>query len=167
MKHRIFMYLFIFSLLLILFMYMNSKNILDSYEVKLKNRQAKIELLTDSIQKLSDKNYDLSLFKMTNNGDAQNYFLDTDYKIDQIEDLVTDALYSTNTYQGEEHPFIPYLSTTDHKMLINQVRVINHKWVLANFTDGKFWGELFLTYAIENDEVKFELKDYLLYTGAY
>jgi len=161
------MYLFIFSLLLIVFQYMNSKNILDSYEAKINKQQTKIETLSDSVQSLSNKNYDLSLFKMTNNGDAQNYFYESGLALDKIEDLVTDALYSTNTYEGDEHPYIPYLSTTDNKIIINQIRVVNHKWVLANFTDGKFWGELFLTYQIDDKIVSFELKDYILYTGAF
>lgn len=161
------MYLFIFSLLLIVFQYMNSKNILDSYEAKINKQQTKIEILSDSVQSLYDKNYDLTLFKITNNGDAQNYYYDTGIELDKIEDLVTDALYSTNTYEGEEHPYIPYLSTTDNKMMINQIRVVNHKWVLANFTDGKFWGELFLNYQIDGVAVSFELKDYILYTGAF
>ncbi len=161
------MYLFIFSLLLIVFQYMNSKNILDSYEAKINKQQTKIETLSDSVQSLSNKNYDLSLFKMTNNGDAQNYFYESGLELDKIEDLVTDALYSTNTYEGDEHPYIPYLSTTDNKIIINQIRVVNHKWVLANFTDGKFWGELFLTYQIDGKIVSFELKDYILYTGAF
>lgn len=161
------MYLFIFSLLLIVFQYMNSKNILDSYEAKINKQQTKIETLSDSARGLSDKNYDLSLFKMTNNGDAQNYFYESGLELDKIEDLVTDALYSTNTYEGDEHPYIPYLSTTDNKIMLNQIRVVNHKWVLANFTDGKFWGELFLTYQIDGKTVSFELKDYILYTGAF
>lgn len=161
------MYLFVFSLLLIVFQYMNSKNILDSYEAKINKQQSKIETLSDSLQSLNDKNYDLILFKITNNGDAQNYYYDTGIELDKIEDLVTDALYSTNTYDGEEHPYIPYLSTTDNKMMINQIRVVNHKWVLANFTDGKFWGELFLNYQIDGEAVSFELKDYILYTGAF
>jgi hypothetical protein len=146
---------------------MNSKNILDSYEAKINKQQTKIETLSDSMQRLYDKNYDLTLFKITNNGDAQNYYYETGIELDKIEDLVTDALYSTNTYEGEEHPYIPYLSTTDNKMMINQIRVVNHKWVLANFTDGKFWGELFLNYQIEGNAVSFELKDYILYTGAF
>lgn len=161
------MYLFVFSLLLIIFQYMNSKNILDSYEAKISKQQTKIETLTDSVQSLIDANYDLNLFKFTNNGDAQNYYYDSGMPLDTIEDMVTDALYSTNTYAGDEHPFIPYLSTTDNKMMINQIRVVNHKWVLANFTDGKLWGELFLTYEIVDETVNFQLKDYLLYTGAF
>lgn len=166
MKQRIFMYLFVFALLLIVFQYVNSKNILDSYRIKTEKKELQVETLKDSVQKLFDRNYDLSLFSITNNDDALTYFEDTTLKREDIEAFITDELYNTNTYLGEEHPLIPYNTTTDSKMIINQIRVVNHKWILANFTDGKFWGELFITYQIENGKVNFELKDYLLYVNS-
>lgn len=166
MKSRIFMYLFIFAVLLIVFQYANSKNILDSYRVKTEKKEAQVEKLKDSVQKLNNRNYDLSLFTITNNDDALSYFDDTQLNRDNIEAMVMDALYNTNTYTGDEHPLVPYMSMTDTKIIINQARVINHKWVLANFTDGKFWGELFLSYEFEGETVLFKVENYLLYTGS-
>lgn len=166
MKSRIFMYLFIFSVLLVIFQYANAKNILESYRLKTEKKEAQVEKLKDSVQKLFDRNYDLSLFSITNNDDALSYFDDTNLKREIIETTIMDALYNTNTYLGEEHPLIPYRSMTDTKMIINQARVINHKWILANFTDGKFWGELFLSYEIEDNEVLFEVENYLLYVNS-
>ncbi len=59
---------------------------------------------------------------------------------------------------------MPYASSEGRKMLINTVKMLNHKWIIANFTDGKHWGEVFLTYEIgENNLLKFELKEYFLY----
>lgn len=166
MKSRIFMYLFIFAVLLVIFQYANAKNILESYRIKTEKKEAQVEKLKDSVQKLFDRNYDLSLFTITNNDDALSYFEDTDLNRDNIEAMVMDALYNTNTYTGDEHPLVPYMSMTDTKMIINQARVVNHKWVLANFTDGKFWGELFLSYEIKDSEVLFKLENYLLYTSS-
>lgn len=160
------MYLFIFTLLLVIFQYANAKNILDSYRIKTEKKEAQVEKLKDSVQKLFDRNYTLSLFTITNNDDALSYFEDTDLNRDNIEAMVMDALYNTNTYSGDEHPLVPYMSMTDTKMIINQARVVNHKWVLANFTDGKFWGELFLSYEIKDAEVFFKLENYLLYTNS-
>lgn len=166
MKSRIFMYLFIFAVLLVIFQYANAKNILESYRIKTEKKEAQVEKLKDSVQKLFDRNYDLSLFTITNNDDALSYFEDTDLNRDNIEAMVMDALYNTNTYTGDEHPLVPYMSMTDTKIIINQARVVNHKWVLANFTDGKFWGELFLSYEIKDSEVLFKLENYLLYTSS-
>jgi len=36
--------------------------------------------------------------------------------------------------------------------LINKVKLLNHKWIIADFSDGKYWGELFITYVINDDE---------------
>jgi len=53
---------------------------------------------------------------------------------------------------------------TENKMLINKVRILNHKWLIANFTDGDHWGEIFVNYSIDdNNDLKFELTDYLMY----
>jgi hypothetical protein len=50
------------------------------------------------------------------------------------------------------------------RMLINKVRLLNHKWILADFSDGKYWGELFITYEIlDKKELKFKLVESLLY----
>jgi hypothetical protein len=53
---------------------------------------------------------------------------------------------------------------TGGKMLINSIRLLNHKWIIANFSDGKYWGELFMTYEITEDEqLKFNVIESFLY----
>ena len=48
--------------------------------------------------------------------------------------------------------------------LINKIKVLNHKWVVADFSDGTYWGEIFLTYKIKKGgKVSFELKEHFLY----
>ena len=50
------------------------------------------------------------------------------------------------------------------KMMINTVKLLNHKWIIADFSDGEYWGEIFLTYEITEDkELKFNLVEYFLY----
>jgi len=41
---------------------------------------------------------------------------------------------------------------TEGRMLINKVKLLNHKWIIADFSDGKYWGELFITYVINDGE---------------
>ena len=46
----------------------------------------------------------------------------------------------------------------------NKIRLLNHKWILTDFTDGKYWGEMIMTYEItDKQELKFKLLDHLLY----
>ena len=44
------------------------------------------------------------------------------------------------------------------------LRLLNNRWIIADFSDGKYWGEMIMTYEItDKQELKFKLLDYLLY----
>ncbi|WP_230080314.1 hydrolase [Winogradskyella marina] len=164
MKNKILMYLFIFSVLLLIFQYVNSKNIIDKYEEDIVKVKAKLLEKEKTIKALKDKNFELSYFSIDRNEDALSYFEALGYDTEQLIPAIIDGLYDLNDYEGEDHPIVPYVSMTDSKLVINKVRVMNHKWIVANFTDGEFWGEIFVTYTIdENNDLKYKLAEYFLY----
>jgi len=162
MKQKIFMYLFIFSILLVLFQYVNSKNVFEAQEAKITKLDQKTLAYKDSIIALQDANYDLSLFNLEQNDDALSYFEDLGYDTTTLIPLIKNELYSLNESQGE-HPLIPYAATGGNKMLINSVRLLNHKWIIANFSDAQIWGEIFFTYEVVDQELKFKLVESFLY----
>ncbi|MBO3098072.1 hypothetical protein [Gelidibacter pelagius] len=53
MKGKLFMYMFVFALLLIVFQYVNSKNIFETYQEKMTKLIAKEQVLKDSINHLN------------------------------------------------------------------------------------------------------------------
>ncbi|WP_257018430.1 DUF4315 family protein [Winogradskyella pacifica] len=164
MKNKILMYLFIFSLLLLVFQYVNSKNIIEKYEADIVKVKAKVSEKEAAMKTLEEQNFELSYFSIDRNEDAYNYFEALGYDTEQLIPAIVEGLYNMNDYEGEDHPMVPYVSTTDSKLLINKVRVMNHKWIVANFTDGALWGEIFLTYSIdENNDLKYKLVEYFLY----
>ena len=78
--------------------------------------------------------------------------------------FIKDELHNLNVYEGDDHPIVPYASMTEGKIMINKVKLLNHKWIIADFSDGKYWGELFLTYEITDaQELKFRLVDHFMY----
>jgi hypothetical protein len=164
MKSRIFMYLFIFSLLLILFLFMNSKSIIEDYDKNLSKMEVRAEVYEDSIITLKDENFELMRFSLEFNDDAMSYFEDQGYKISELIPFIKDELYKLNVYEGDDHPLVPYASMTGNKMMINSIRLLNNRWIIADFSDGKYWGEMIMTYEItDKQELKFKLLDYLLY----
>jgi len=164
MKGKIYLYLFVFTLLLVIFQFVNSKNVLDTYEKRIKSNEDKIEKYKDSIIQIADKNLELMHFNIDYNEDAHMYFERQGYDSDQLIKIIKDQLISTNVYESEDHPIIPYASMTDNKIMINTIRLINHKWIVADFTDGKHWGELFLTYELNEDQkLDFKLVEYTMY----
>lgn len=164
MKSRIFMYLFIFAALLVIFQYVNSKNIIDKYEKDIKSFKATIEEQEKSIANLEEQNFELNYFNLGSNDDALDYFIAQGYDVDALISAITEGLYNMNDYEGEDHPMVPYVSMTDSKLLINKIRILNHRWIVANFTDGEHWGEIFVTYEIdENNDLKYKLVEYFMY----
>lgn len=158
------MYLFIFSVLLLIFQYVNSKNIIDKYEEDIVTVKSKLSESEKTIKALEDKNFEMSYFNIDRNEDALTYFEAQGYDTERLIPAIIEGLYNMNDYEGDDHPIVPYVSTTDSKLLINKIRVLNHKWIIANFTDGQFWGEIFVSYEIdENNDLKYKLVDYLMY----
>lgn len=163
MKNRIFMYLFIFSVLLLLFQFINSKKIFDDSNEKVSSSKVQIKKYQDSILVLKDNIHELSQFSFDYNEYSYDYFLNQGYDVEKLITTVKDGLYSQNEYEGEEHPLVPYVSTTNSKVIINSIRVLNHKWIIADFTDGQLWGEMLVVYSLnEKGELNFRVAESLL-----
>ncbi|WNH10221.1 hydrolase [Thalassobellus suaedae] len=164
MKKKIFMYLFVFSILLVLFQYVNAKRVFEDMDRKLEGYKNLSEKYKDSVLVLQNDIADLSHFSLENNEDAISYFESDGYNISQLIPIIKDALYELNTVKEEEHPVVPYASSEGRKMLINTVKLLNHKWIIADFSDGEFWGEVLLRYYVNEDKtVDFELSESFLY----
>lgn len=164
MKSKIFMYLFIFAALLVVFQFVNSKNVFEADKVQLESYVKKIEKYKDSVTVLGDKAFGLSEFTLGYSDEALNYIEKNGYESDQLISLIEESLYELNL-KTEPNPLIPYAAMAPGgKMIINAIRVLNHKWIICNFNDGEYWGELFLQYEIgENRELTFEVVDSFLY----
>ena len=45
-----------------------------------------------------------------------------------------------------------------------KVKVLNHRWIIADFSDGEIWGEVLLKYFVNDDNsISFEVNQSLLY----
>lgn len=163
MKQRIFMYLFIFTLLIVLFQYVSAKRVFVDMDRELVKSRKEAIKFKDSVAVLRKDNWEASHFNLERNEDAITYFEKDGYKIDALIPFIKDELYKLNEVKGQ-HPIIPYAASAGRKMLLNTVKMLNHKWIIADFSDGEFWGEIFLTYEITADkELKFTLVESFLY----
>ena len=82
--------------------------------------------------------------------------------IDNPTELITSAILETNTVKGQ-HPLIRF-SPKNNRFQTNKIKILNHKWVICDFSDGVLWGELLLRYHINDDKkVEFIVLDDLLY----
>ena len=163
MKKRIFIYLFVFSILLILFQYVNSKRVFEDMDHKLEGYKGQLERYKDSVAVMQDEILDLSHFNLERNEDAISYFETKGYNVAELIPLIKDELYKLNEAKGD-HPIIPYAASEGRRMMLNTVKLLNHKWIIADFSDGQYWGEIFLTYQISEDkQLTFNLVESFLY----
>ncbi|QBN20232.1 hypothetical protein [Flavobacterium nackdongense] len=164
MKKSLLLYLFIIIVLLNVFTYMYFSKEL-SFE---KDKSAKMEAkykkeIALANAKLVDANY----FSLEKNENAQNYFNpENATKTIQVEKLipfVTEKLMDLNA-NPKGNPFVGQDQIGANKFIINKVKVLNHRWIIADFSDGEYWGEVLIKYFVNEDEtVSFETFESLLY----
>ena len=161
MKSRIFIYLFIFAALLALYLFVSSNTMLENKDLKLQNLESEVSVLQDSVQKLQFQVFDMQYFSLQNNDDALSYY--DHLGLENPSRYISDKLLETNEQKGD-NPLIPY-EGMESDFKINKIKILNHQWIIADFSDGKYWGELFLKYELKDDMgVDFTMMDHLLYT---
>ncbi len=158
------LYLFIIVLLLNVFTYMYFSKEL-SFE---KQHSAIIEakMKKDSVAantKLTDANY----FSLEHNENAQNYFNPDNatktIQIGKLIPLVTEKLMDLNA-NPKGNPYVGQDQIGANKFIINKAKILNHRWIIADFSDGEYWGEVLIKYFVNDDEtVSFETFQSLLY----
>ncbi|WP_019669573.1 hypothetical protein [Eudoraea adriatica] len=161
MKSRIFIYLFIFTALLALYLFVSSNTMLEDKDLKIKNLGSEVGMLQDSVQKLQLQVFDMQYFSLENNDDALSYY--DHLGLDNPSRYISDKLLETNEQKGD-NPLVPY-EGMESDFKINKIKILNHQWIIADFSDGKYWGELLVRYELKDDMgVDFTMMDHLLYT---
>ena len=164
MKKSLFLYLFILAVLMNIFTYMyySKKNVFDETQFKTTNSKLK-DSLTSIVAKLDDANY----FALENNQNAQDYLNSGDgiknISYEKLIPLVKEKLMDLNE-NPKGNPYTGQEQIGAQKFIINKAKVLNHRWVIADFSDGEYWGEVLLKYFINEDEsITFETVQSVLY----
>jgi hypothetical protein len=164
MKQSLLLYLFILSLVFTIFTYAY-------YSKQVQFQSLQIEKLTKKIKanesefnsKLQDANY----FSLENNEKAQNYFYSSipeqNIKVAALIPSLKDKLLEFND-NPNGNPFTGQEKLGVNKFIINKIKVINHRWIIADFSDGEYWGEVLLKYFVNSDKsYSFEVNQSILY----
>lgn len=149
MRSKIFIYLFIFTLMFTIFIYVNDKKILDSRDAQIENLESKLADREAANEDLREQNNLLSYFSLSKNEEALTYFENQGINAEELERVLEDEIIGRNR-ANEGNDLIPF-EGMNGVMRINKVKVLNHRWIIADFTDGTYWGELFISYEIDED----------------
>jgi hypothetical protein len=164
MKKSLLLYLFIIAILMNIFTYMfYSKEVKFEQERYVKTTKK----LRDSLNLVETKLNEANYFSLENNQNAQNYFDSSDasktIQYEKLIPIVTEKLMDLNA-NPKGNPYTGQDQIGVNKFIINKVKVLNHRWIIADFSDGEIWGEVLLKYFVNNDEsITFEVNQSLLY----
>ncbi|CAM3370302.1 hydrolase [Zobellia roscoffensis] len=161
MKSRIVFYLLIFVSLICLYLFVSNGKMADVKDERIAKLEAEIDQLKDSVQDAKLKVLEMQYFSLENNDDALAYY--DHLQLENPSRYIADKLLETNESKGD-NPLVPY-EGMESDFKINKIKVLNHKWILTDFSDGKYWGELLIKYELKDDlGVDFTMLDHLLYT---
>lgn len=162
MRKSLLLYLFVFAVLVAIFQYVSAKKMMESKDEQIASLNEDLEELKEQNNALSLKNDSLVNFSLTSNEDALSYFESRGYDPSVIARKVEAQIIERNK-PSRDNELVPF-EGMEGFMRINKIKILNHKWIIASFTDGSYWGEVFITYEIDEDNnLILETENSLLY----
>lgn len=164
MKKSFLLYAFILLVLINVFTYSFLSN-----EVKFEQKRYEktTKKLRDSLTLMTTQLSDANYFSLEKNENAQNYFdsaiANKTIAYEKLIPVIKEKLMDLNA-NPKGNPYTGQDQIGANKFVINKVKVLNHRWIIADYSDGKMWGEVLLKYFVNEDEsVSFEVMQSLLY----
>jgi hypothetical protein len=165
MRKSLYLYLFILAVLINVFTYayFTKEGAFEKEQLEKHNKK-----LNDSITSISQKIADANYFSLEYNQNAQNYLEMSATNgryipYDKLIPLVTEKLLDLNE-NPKGNPYTGQEQLGAQKFIINKVKVLNHRWIIADYSDGEYWGEVLLKYFVNEDEsVNYVIMDSFLY----
>ena len=158
MRNKIIQYLLVFISLISLYLFVSDMNKSKAFAKSQERMSKRVDTLKDSIGQLVIKQTDNAYFSLAVNRDAQQAY--PDFSPEELQNIIEDYILSNNDNQNGN----PLLSSVGSDLIINKIHVVNHQWVLADFTNGTQWGDAFLHYQIvANDKPHVQLLSHVMY----
>ena len=164
MKKSLLLYLFILAILMNIYTYMFLSKEVTFEQERYKKVTTKLK---DSLNSVTNKLADANYFSLEKNENAQKYFDSASAEkmipYEKLIPYVTEKLLDYNS-NPKGNPYVGQDQIGANKFIINKVKILNHRWIIADYSDGEIWGEVLLKYFINADEsVSFEVNQSLLY----
>ncbi|MES2811562.1 MAG: hypothetical protein V4670_03745 [Bacteroidota bacterium] len=150
---KLLLYGFIFSVLMNIFQLMYATKKFNHDTETNEKFKTKIK---DSLAKIVAEKEEGDYFSLNYDEKAQDYFEGVD--VQKLMPYVKEKLMDYNS-NPKGNKLVPY-----DEMVINKVRFLNHRWIIADFTGPTGWGEVILKYFVEKDNsITFETAETVMY----
>jgi len=154
-----FLYLFIFSFLINVLLYVNSNKIMEAKETEISVVKERLNIARDSIVNLKTNDY----FSIENDQEAQDYFYNKNLDYPKVVAIVEEDLASLNANKNG-NKLVPYEPIDGKIFIINKVKVLNHRWIIAEYSNANLWGQILIKYFYNEDKpTDFETVETVVY----
>ena len=148
---KIHLYLFLISLLYILFQHQNASKKIDMDQKKIIRQLATIKKLKTTKDSLSYELEEHADFSLLQDDYAKEYLEDENLDVQNTIELITDT-FITNNQVDKDNPLVPMAGMMGVTK-VDRVKVLNHKWIIVDYTDGTYWGQALYNYDFNSDKV--------------
>jgi hypothetical protein len=156
---NVILYALVFSLLFNVFQFVNSTKILDGKETEVQKIKAHLKSSRDSVMQLSSANY----FALESDEDAQEYFFSNNLDYQKVATKVKEDLIVLNENKNGNR-LVPYEPIDGKPFIVNTSKILNHRWLIAEFSNGDLWGQILVKYFVSADKTTdFETVETVLY----
>ena len=122
MKNKIFLYLFVFTGLVSLYLFVSSGNMAQANNATIQKLGGEVQSLHDSLQDARLKVLEMQYFSLENNDDALAYY--DHLEIKNPSAYVADKLLETNESKGD-NPLVPY-EGMQNDFKINKIKTVGN-----------------------------------------
>lgn len=137
--------------------YFASKDSDEVNKLKIENKK-----LNDSTLVMFNETVDAKSFTLEFNDRAQNY-LEGQGEIAAFSEKVKQALLAYND-DAAGNKYIDQSKIGEQKFIINKMKILNHRWIIADYSNGELWGEVLIKYFVNEDQsISFETIESYLY----
>ena len=162
MRNKIIQYLLIFVSLIALYLFVSDLNKSEAFAASHDRMGNRIDTLKDSIAQLIIEQTDNAYFSLAVNRDAQQ--VQPDFSPEALHNTLENYILSANDNPKGN----PLLSSMGSDWIINKIHVVNHEWILADFTNGNQWGDALLYYEIKlNGKPNLRLLNHVMYPMSF
>lgn len=148
MRKSFLMYLFVFTALLAIFFYVNGNKIVASKDKEIQALNKQLEEKTYNTEITPEGDVQEDSFSLVSNEEALSYLENRGFDPAEIIVKVEEALIGRNSVDAD-NDLIPFEGMAG-PLRVNKVKLLNHKWAIASFTDGTYWGDLLVSYEIDD-----------------
>ena len=162
MRNKIIQYLLIFVSLIALYLFVSDMNKSEAFAASQDRMSNRIDILKDSIAQLVIEQTDNAYFSLAVNRDAQQ--AQPNFSPEALQNILENYILSANDNPKGNS----LLSSIGSDWIINKIHVVNHEWILADFTNGTQWGDALLYYQIKlNGKPHLRLLNHVMYPVSF